>query len=244
MDASGRVFGFKKLRVRVRNVTMTDANGNPTLLDAGSGTFVPQDMHAGVDSSGNPTGRLVAIARYHRNPCYQPDLSGEYVTMPNPTTGVPDPTDRRVPSGCSLEETRSALQEISVSAPVALDVSGNLPGNTSGAINPCINVGNVNTGTHAAGADCESESVLAEFDFPRIRYQSTQPTCFCKWRTAGRSGLRKMGSPLEPRIWSSPIIYRVGMERIGSISMAIGFRRQIFLNFRLGTLGRRQRWIP
>jgi len=193
MDASGRVFGFKKLRVRVRNVTMTDANGNPTLLDAGSGTFVPQDMHAGVDSSGNPTGRLVAIARYHRNPCYQPDLSGEYVTMPNPTTGVPDPTDRRVPSGCSLEETRSALQEISVSAPVALDVSGNLPGNTSGAINPCINVGNVNTGTHAAGADCESESVLAEFDFSEDPIPINATDLFLQVAYRGPLGLEEDG---------------------------------------------------
>jgi hypothetical protein len=165
MDESGHVFGFKAMRVRIRNKTKIDDEGNNTLRDSGTRTLIPQTMHGGTDSTGNPTGRLVAIARYHRNPCYQPDLSGEYVTMPDPDTGEPNPQDRRVPNGCAPEATRSAFQEISVSAPIFLDSEGNIAGGAVGATNPCLNVGNINSGTHGAGADCESEAVLAQFDF-------------------------------------------------------------------------------
>lgn len=193
MDDSGRVFGFKKLRVRVRNATMTDAGGNPTLRDAGTGTLVPQNMHAGVDASGNPTGHLVAIARYHRNPCYQPDLSGEYVTIPDPATGIPNPEDQRVPSGCSLDETRSDFPEISVSAAIALDASGNFPGNPSGAVNPCANVGNINAGTHDAGEDCDSDSVLAEFDFSEDAIPINATDLFLQVAYRGPLGLEDDG---------------------------------------------------
>jgi len=165
MDEEGRVFGFKKLRVGIRNVTNVNENGISTFKDAGSGTMVSQTMRSGIDASGNPTGKLVAIARYHRNPCYQPDLSGEYVTMPDPVTGIPDQQNRRVPNGCLREATRTAFQEISVSAPMLLDSAGNLPGQSQGATNPCVNVGNINAGAHGVGSDCESESVLAQFDF-------------------------------------------------------------------------------
>lgn len=164
MDETGHVFGFKKLRVGIRNVTMV-ANGADTLRDAGSGMIVPQRMRSGLDASGNTTGRLVAIARYHRNPCYRPDLSGEYVVMPFSISGVPNLTDIRIPNGCSVADARTAFQEISVSTSLSLDSSGNLPGPPVGTTNPCLNNGNINTGTYGVGAGCDGESVLAEFDF-------------------------------------------------------------------------------
>jgi hypothetical protein len=164
-DEAGRVFGFKKLRVGIRNVTSVDANGNPALRDSGSGMLVPQTMHSGVDASGNPTGRLVAIARYHRNPCYQRDLSGEYVVMPFSISGLPNFTDIRIPNGCALADARTSFQEISVSAPLSLDGSGNLPGTPAGSKNPCLNTGNINSGTHGVSGVCDGEAVLAEFDF-------------------------------------------------------------------------------
>ncbi|TXI72627.1 MAG: hypothetical protein E6Q43_06360 [Dokdonella sp.] len=164
MDEAGLVFGFHALRVRVRNVTNL-VDGNHTLRDAGTGEIVPQTMHSGVDSSGNPTGHLVAIARYHRNPCYQPDLSGEYVVMPDPQTGIPNPSDKRIPSGCALQDSRRAFVEISVSVPLQLDASGNLPGPPAGSINPCVNAGNINSGAHGIGSECENDAVLAQFDF-------------------------------------------------------------------------------
>ncbi|MBX3698899.1 MAG: hypothetical protein KF811_13890 [Dokdonella sp.] len=165
MDDEGRVFGFKKLRVGIRNITNVDSSGNPTLRDAGSGALVPQTMRAGVDAAGNPTGRLVAIARYHRNPCYQRDLSGEYVVMPFSISGIPNLTDIRIPNGCAIADARTAFQEISVSAPLFVDAGGNLPGSPAGNSNPCLNTGNINTGTHGVSEACESESVLSEFDF-------------------------------------------------------------------------------
>lgn len=199
MDEEGRVFGFKKLRVRVRNTTMIDAEGNPTLRDRGTGTLVPQTMHAGVDSSGNPTGRLVAIARYHRNPCYLPDLSGEYVTMPDPVTGEPNPADRRVPSGCSLDETRSAFQEVSVSAPLVLDTTGNLSGNPAGEFNACVNVGNINSGTHGFGEKCDGESVLAEFDFSDDPVPINATDLFLQVAYRGPLGLEEDGIAVGTR---------------------------------------------
>jgi len=59
------VFGFEKVRLRVRNTT-------PAITESGTGRLVPQ-----VAGNGDINARLVAVARFHRNPCYQPDLSGE-----------------------------------------------------------------------------------------------------------------------------------------------------------------------
>ncbi|PZQ10475.1 MAG: hypothetical protein DI564_15925 [Rhodanobacter denitrificans] len=102
---------------------------------------------------------LVAIARYHRNPCYQNDLSGEYVVRLNPDFTPQEPF---VPSGCLPEQTRSDVPEISVSKPLYIDAYGGLPGPLPGATNACANVGNINTG---AAGDCEHDSALLEFDF-------------------------------------------------------------------------------
>lgn len=142
-------FGFKTVRVRVKNAT-------PTLIDPGLGA-VSQTMGAGIGPDGSVNGYLVAIARYHRNPCYQPDLSGEYISVfheDGTITGT-------VRAGCTTEQMRTEYQEISVSAPVFLDDAGNLPGAGS-SVSPCANVGNINTG---ATGDCANDSALMEFEF-------------------------------------------------------------------------------
>lgn len=156
VDGSDRAFGFTAIRVRARNST-GDESGR--LTESGSGRVVAQTMKGGVDGNGDATGMLVAIARYHRNPCYQNDLSGEYVVRLNPDFTPQEPF---VPSGCLPEQTRSNVPEISVSKPVYIDAYGGLPGPLPGTTNPCANVGNINTG---AVGDCEHESALLEFDF-------------------------------------------------------------------------------
>lgn len=155
-DASDRTFGFTAIRVRARNST-GDANGR--LTESGSGRVVAQTMKGGSDGNGNATGMLVAIARYHRNPCYQNDLSGEYVVRLNPDFTFQEPF---VPSGCPLEQIRSNVPEISVSKPLYIDANGSLPGAPPGGPNACANVGNINTG--AIGV-CENDRALLEFDF-------------------------------------------------------------------------------
>lgn len=116
MDANGyprktgdptKVFGFESVRLRVRNVTAD-------IIESGTGTTVPQ-------VTGGASSRLVAIARYHRNACYKPDMSGERVqafsgaiTEPACATNLP---------------VRTPYQEISVSAPLTLAV-GELDGTT------------------------------------------------------------------------------------------------------------------
>lgn len=132
------IFGFTTVRARVKNTTAD-------IVESGTGTVVPQIARSG---------RLVAIARYHRNPCYRVDLSGEYVTLPNGAATVP--------AGCNLAQTRTSYQEISVSAPLAIDANGNFPGINNGW-NPCANVGNLTTGV--TGSCAHSDGVLGEFDF-------------------------------------------------------------------------------
>lgn len=98
------IFGFHKLRLRVRNITAD-------IVESGSGSTFTQTLGG---SNGPSTGRMVAVARYHRNPCYKPDMTGERrVTMP--FTGTFQP-----PSGCTAVGSRTRYQEISVSAEVSV----------------------------------------------------------------------------------------------------------------------------
>ncbi len=107
------IFGFQKVRVNVRNVT-------PAISEAGvSGSPVAQTIGTS-DGSGT---QLVAVARYHRNTCYKPDLSGERTQVLAGSITEPTCTGSQV--------TRSAYQEISVSAPLTV-VSGSLDGLSSG----------------------------------------------------------------------------------------------------------------
>ncbi len=92
--------GFTKIKLKLKNTT-------PAITEPG-GSPVPQHMTGGT---------LVAVAKYYRNPCYQPDLSGELVQ-----TGFP--------SGCSQEFFFSTTEEIAVSARmdnVALSSTTTLP---------------------------------------------------------------------------------------------------------------------
>lgn len=103
---NGSIYGFTKIRVKLRNDT-------PTLVESGTGASVPQNMAATVNAPGPNEPRLVAIARYHRNRCYQPNLSGE-VTVDH-TGSVASPS-------CSAGN-RTNIQEISVSLPEAVSAA-------------------------------------------------------------------------------------------------------------------------
>ena len=104
------IFGFDKIRLKVRNVT--DA-----IVESGSVT------PAIAQTSGS--GTMVAVARYHRNACYQPNMSGERVRAyaPPPTLGaISEPT-------CTVAApSRTNYPEISVSALVTISSAADLPG--------------------------------------------------------------------------------------------------------------------
>lgn len=85
--------GFRKIRMKLRNAT-------PDITVPG-GSTMPQEMPAG--------GKLLLIAKFRRQPCYQPDLSGE----PSVNTSIP--------SGCSINDfKRKGTPEIVQSAPFVL----------------------------------------------------------------------------------------------------------------------------
>lgn len=85
--------GFRKIRMKLRNAT-------PDITVPG-GSAMPQEMPAG--------GKLLLIAKFRRQPCYQPDLSGE----PSVNTSIP--------SGCSINDfKRKGAPEIVQSAPFVL----------------------------------------------------------------------------------------------------------------------------
>ena len=118
------IFGFQSIRVSVQNVT-------PQITESGSGTVSAQNLSAtafGSVTDPNFHGPyLVAVAKYHRNTCYKPDLSGEPYQIynpPTPTTGITQPT-------CGAgQTTRTAYQEISVSksfAATAAQLVANAP---------------------------------------------------------------------------------------------------------------------
>jgi hypothetical protein len=97
------IFGFTKVRLGVRNTTRLNASDTATQTDQPIGN-----------------GKLVAIARYHRNPCYRPDLRAEW-------TRDLDNGQFSVPSGtCSLDELRTDFEELSLSAVVTMppDING------------------------------------------------------------------------------------------------------------------------
>jgi len=174
-------FGFTTIRVRVKNTTMVDSNGNPTLVDAGFKSTVAQTMGAGTGPDGQPNGYLVAIARYHRNPCYKPDLTGEYISIFNADGTITN----TIPDGCTTAQTRTAYQEISVSAPIQLDNAGNLPG-PGGSTSACANVGNINTGATQTG--CANNSALLEFNFTNDPIPINATDLFLQVAYRGRLG--------------------------------------------------------
>jgi hypothetical protein len=110
------VFGFQTIRVSVQNKTaaITESGTNSTSTQNLSTTA------AGSVTDPNFTGPyLVAVAKYHRNACYKPDLSGEPYQVYNytpPSTGITQPA-------CGAATTRTPYQEISVSKSVAVSAA-------------------------------------------------------------------------------------------------------------------------
>lgn len=90
-NAAGQ--GFEKLKVKLRNATAPGVRPD--------GTSVQQEM---------PAGKLTAIAKYIVNPCYQPDLLGEY------DGGPIDFVSAITRNGCTLEDYFGGIEEIAVSA--------------------------------------------------------------------------------------------------------------------------------
>jgi hypothetical protein len=114
IDGQTGIFGFEKIRLKVRNLT-------DVIVESGTNANVPQVV--GV-------GKLVAVARYHRNACYKPDLSGERVISfsPPPTLQIAEPI-------CTANlPTRTNYQEISVSAAIPITSEADLPGGRGGAV--------------------------------------------------------------------------------------------------------------
>ena len=99
------IFGFEKVRLKVKNTT-------PPITISGSGKVFPQLTDF--------PGKIVAVAKFHRNPCYQPDLSGEISY---------DAHTRTATSSCAsspftnVDQQRTAYSETAVSAEV--DVGNN-----------------------------------------------------------------------------------------------------------------------
>lgn len=110
---AGNVFGFTKVRLKIRNDT-------PAIVESGTGTTVHQDLATTLFAPGPSGPRLVAVARYHRNLCYQPSLSGETVV---------DYQGNVTPAACANGD-RSPYQEISVSSPQGVNAT-DLNGTTS-----------------------------------------------------------------------------------------------------------------
>lgn len=119
---SGRIFGFEKVRLRLRNVT------EPISESGFSGSPFPQVVASG--------GRLVAIARYHRNSCYKADLTGERIHLyaPPPQIVVTEPT-------CALGQSlRTAYQEVSVSDPIIVTSESDVPGGRGSPLPAAVEV--------------------------------------------------------------------------------------------------------
>jgi hypothetical protein len=110
--SNNKIFGFEKIRLKVRNLT-------DPIIESGTNQNVPQVVGAG---------KLVAVARYHRNACYKPDLSGErQQRFATPPALLIDE-----PVCASGLPSRTNYQEISVSAPITINSAADLPGGSGG----------------------------------------------------------------------------------------------------------------
>ncbi len=104
------ILGFEKVRLKVRNITDAITEPGP------ASTAMPQ-------TSGN--GTMVAVARYHRNACYRPDMSGERMRVYAPPPALGTITEPACTVGTP---SRTNYQEISVSAPITISSEADLPG--------------------------------------------------------------------------------------------------------------------
>ncbi len=114
------IYGFNHVQMNVQNVLQP-------ITESGTGAVLNQLIS---------NGKLVAIAKFHRNSCYQPDLSGHLsFDMNNFVSG--DPTVLHHPVNCPDNATflagRTPFQEIAVSAPITVSNLGvMLDGSASG----------------------------------------------------------------------------------------------------------------
>lgn len=120
------ILGFTKVRVKLHNST-------PNLTESIPGSAaIPQDMQ--TTQAGNPRDPylgetyLIAIARYHRNACYQPSSNPPALNnnsldgLPSQAYGTPG-TITYPPTTCAHGSVRTPYQEISVSNSIAMSAT-------------------------------------------------------------------------------------------------------------------------
>jgi len=93
-DRENSLLGFDKIRLKLKNTT-------PDIQTAG-GFSVPQPMS---------NGRVVAVAKFHRNLCYTPDLRGELVAAAD-LARCRSPVEEVVTSEFGTSELGALVQEV------------------------------------------------------------------------------------------------------------------------------------
>ncbi len=93
--SSGKIYGFNKIRLRVRNTS--------------------------ADDEAMPNGQVMAVVKYHLNRCYQPDLSGEHRVIAGVKT---DPVHGPDSADCKNLDTDfwGGEEYIAVSLPQAMSI--------------------------------------------------------------------------------------------------------------------------
>ncbi len=108
------IFGFTALQLNMQNVMSP-------IVESGTGDTVQQHM---------TNGTLVAVAHFHRNTCYQPDLSGEAMYDMNAqaasSTLVPTSWPSNCPDATKYSLGRSPFPEIAVSTKIPVDANGHI----------------------------------------------------------------------------------------------------------------------
>jgi hypothetical protein len=101
---STKAFGFTKVRLRVQNTTKPVA-------DPGLGSI--------EQTTGGANSKIVAVATYHRNACYRPDLAGEQTKDLSGTNHFP-PNCQTYTPGSEETTIRTVAPEMSVSAEISV----------------------------------------------------------------------------------------------------------------------------
>jgi hypothetical protein len=106
------IFGFSVVQAQIQNAMQP-------VTESGTGRSVLQQMTQGT---------IVGVAKYHRNTCYRPDLSGEIRFDLNKAVMHPNDIPAIYPDDCpnlqSFVNGRSPYTEISVSLPISIDSNG------------------------------------------------------------------------------------------------------------------------
>lgn len=104
---NGTVYGFTAIKLKIRNAT-------GAITEPGNSVPILQNMSA--TGLGNSDAKIVAVVRYHRNPCYKPDLTSERTI--NSASGI-----ITEPTGCAGNNSREPIPETSVSRPLVLSAA-------------------------------------------------------------------------------------------------------------------------